>query len=746
MLLTLALAGTIAVDDAAPAEPPAPESTAKATVLGEIIVTARRTNENLQDVPIAISVIDEQALAKQVITNGNDLSQASPGLSSVNSFGRNNTSYSIRGKGEAFGGSAPGVIAYYAEVPDFSPMFYDLSSIQVLKGPQGTLFGRNTIGGAILLTPKKPGDTYEGYALARAGNYSRFDRELAYGGPLIDDVLFFRIAGQQLRRDGYTRDLSDGDRLDDEDRDSARLSLVWQPLEGIENYTLVQYDHVAETGTGSVISAFADIGTTPNREELRAYIPIQEARGPRKVEHDGPDNNPPATQWGVINTASWQMTEAFLLKGIIRYSWGDDRSLLTNMDADGSPFRNIHNRMIEFNDKDLRNAEVQLLYDDHDTLRGVVGLYSEDNEYSQGRSIAEISAPPSAGELDVPLEVPVTDKRHDLSNAAFVQATWNFLPHWNATLGWRHTRDTRKRSMAAGLGPPGLPLPLLPYQDFELKSSENTWNVALDYEVTDDLLTYLTVRRGYKAGGFNLNTNPDDIPYFPEFVVSYEAGAKSEWQLASVGVRANVDVFYDDYTDMQRYVSPVNPIGGYLVTNASKASILGTDIDLLVAPSDWFDASIQYTLLKTKYQEYLDPSYGDLTDSQFVNAPKHQVMFTPSLHGALPGRWGTLSLGVPVYYQSDFAISVNNVENGVPANDRAVPASNKPGYTRIDVRLDWQDILALPLSLALYARNIDDKVYEVGGYHQLGNALVGTGTSVYAAPRMISLELKYEFR
>ncbi len=156
--------------------------------IGDIVVTARRQSELLKNVPISIIAADDRALNERNVKTTNDLPLVAPGLSVQNtSANRNNSTFSIRGQGQTFGQSSPGVVAYFADVPDFATSIYDLENVQVLKGPQGTLFGRNTTGGAVLFVPRKPTSDLNGFFNFRFGDYERRDLEFAVGGAVIPD-------------------------------------------------------------------------------------------------------------------------------------------------------------------------------------------------------------------------------------------------------------------------------------------------------------------------------------------------------------------------------------------------------------------------------------------------------------------------------------------------------------------------------------------------------------------------------
>src|SRR6202142_3106719 len=216
--------------------------------LQEVIVTARRVSENVQDAPISVVDLNSTQLNYQGVNTANDLARVAPGLSIMNTAANTGAvTYSIRGQGSTFG-SGPGVIPYFDEVANFSQAIFDVADVQVLKGPQGTLFGRNTSGGAVLFTPQMPTDTFSGYADLRAGNFGRADVEFGVGGPLVGDQLTFRLWGQSLNRAGYTTDVGNGIKLDNENEQNIRGILKFKPNDSFDNTLLLQWSQQQENG------------------------------------------------------------------------------------------------------------------------------------------------------------------------------------------------------------------------------------------------------------------------------------------------------------------------------------------------------------------------------------------------------------------------------------------------------------------------------------------------------------------
>jgi iron complex outermembrane receptor protein len=241
-----------------------PATAGVAANAGDIVVTARRREESIQRVPVAVTAIGAEELRTKSIRTTYDLAANTPGLV-VRGAGasRNQPEYFIRGQGASFG-TPPGVILYFAESslgPVGSSSFFDLQSVQVLKGPQGTLFGRSTTGGAILFTPRKPGKEFGGFVEVEAGNLAYRQVTAAVDLPLISDKVGFRVAFKSEQRDGYTTSLSTGQKQDERNRQSYRLSLMLKPFDGLQIYTLFQEDRIDEA-PGSNVFINYDRNTT----------------------------------------------------------------------------------------------------------------------------------------------------------------------------------------------------------------------------------------------------------------------------------------------------------------------------------------------------------------------------------------------------------------------------------------------------------------------------------------------------
>lgn len=751
----LGLAGTPAL-----AQEAAQEGASEAT--GDIIVTARRRAENLQDVPISIVAIDGETLNERNVKTENDLPSVAAGLSVANTAAnRLQSTFSIRGQGQTFGQNSPGVVAYFAEVADFSSTFYDLESIQVLKGPQGTLFGRNTTGGAVLFVPRKPGNDIEGYAMFRVGSYGRHDAEFGVGGAIVPDKLMVRLAGQFLHRGGFTRNLFNGTKTDNENRDSFRVSVLLRSVDAVENYTIFQMQDIDESGSGAAIGGFnaanptflaSAPGVPALLPSLQAALAAQQARGPRVIDVNQPLGNGLRSH-GVINTTSVELGEHFTVRNIFSHRW---YKMFQNYDIDGTrlPILDVYNPFQNGFIKQ-RTEEVQARAE-FGVFDGVVGYYTERTRSPAGSvgfdTTQYVQLPPIPGLLPAGYLGPVRAEQvtnGSVNTSEAFYGEFNLRPFQGLTLtaGIRRTKDFRSSSTrGAVLTIPGLPpLPFGAPTSASGTFKATTWNVAALYEATPDLSLYATVRRGYKSGGFNGTAiNPADQFFQPETVTDYEFGIKSNWDLGTWRLRANLDLFYDDYQNIQRYVN-LNTVPASTVTrNAAAGSIKGVDLDLLLSAPNVFSLDVKYTYLDAQYDSYLDPTLGDLSNSRFPNTPRHQLNVTPRFEIPTAESFGKLSVQGSIFYRSLIAFDPVNRFNGNPLAAISVPGSTSQGFTRIDLRADWRNALDSRFSVAAFVRNLTDKEYIVGGNNQLPTQF-GTVSYLYGEPRMFGAELRIDF-
>jgi iron complex outermembrane receptor protein len=734
LLGTTCLAGS-ALAQQAPATTEAPAVSS----LQEVVVTARRREERLQDVPVSIVAISNDQLTKQGVTTANDLSRVAPGLSIMNTAAsRATVTYSIRGQGSTFG-SGPGVIPYFADVANFSnSTIFDLQNVQILKGPQGTLFGRNTSGGAVLFTPQMPTDEYTGFIDTRFGNYGRKDLEFGVGGPIIGDKLMFRLSGQSLNRDGFTTVQGTDQKLDNENKQALRAIVTFKPTENIDNTTIVQATWQHENGDGAVLSHVAP--DSPLLPLLQGQLSLQQSLGIRTVLGDFPYNYRSDTD-GVINTTNWRINDMFSLKNIISYS--ETRGQKSwDLDATNLPVLGV-----------INPANNSKQYTEEFQARGHLGSLSG----TAGYYIERVWTPFQIGFIESsPIvfggNLITAESSSSISHGPYAQVDWKATSQLTLTGGVRYTTDNVYSGETGNGFSATLPVPPLNAIQFAFTPSSAftqnalTWNFAAEYAVDPHMNLYGHVARGYKQGGFNGTAPPQLQLYQPEFVTDYEAGIKGQRSFGDTLVRYDVDAFYDDYTNIQRDENVVLPSGAVatVIQNAAAGHIAGAEVQLTVVPTSYLQVTAAYTYLDAKYSSFNGgPGVGDVSKSSFPNTPAHQLTITPVATLPIPSGTGTLTAQANIYYQSKYTTDAFNVPNGSPTVDDDVPGAQAPGYTRVDLRLDWRHAMNSPISVALYGQNVTNTKYIVGTDNQLNS--LGFQSTLYSPPPFYGIELRYEF-
>ena len=355
----------------APQSPP-PQ---RATPTGDIIVTAQRREERSQDVPIAISAFSGEQLEQRNVKQPQDLYGSVPSLVVGNQGQavRDVQAYSIRGQSTGFLAS-PAVAIYLAEVPlpasvnfnlQGSPgMFLDLENVQVLEGPQGTLFGRNTTGGAVLLVPKKPTNEFEGYVEGTVGNYDLRGVEGAINIPVIDDVLMVRVAAAYRDREGYTRDIVWNKSRDDVHYYTGRIGVLFKPTERFENYLMAYGTNSDNNGAGHIhrgwnyallkgIGFCSDGAPVPGLgvscDVYRRQTQIADENGPRRTRN-AIDEFAKIKNWGIVNTTSYDLSDELTVRNIVSLQKLKDKF---TVDQDGTPIQQydtfiLNNRFPDF--------------------------------------------------------------------------------------------------------------------------------------------------------------------------------------------------------------------------------------------------------------------------------------------------------------------------------------------------------------------------------------------------------------
>lgn len=753
----------------------------------EIVVTARRREEALSRVPVAVSAFSGDMLANRSISSIEQLTQATPGLVFGRSGGSGNPQVVIRGQSRSnLGDAAQPVLTYFADVPlpyvsSIIPT-YDLASVQVLKGPQGTLFGRNSTSGALLVYPAAPDYKTSGYLMGGYGNYNHREVEGAVNVPILDDHIAVRVAGRREKADGYTTSVNTGQRLDDRNDSAFRASLLLE-TGTLRNITVYDYVKWNRAGDGAIMngiypgtivprlpgfSTLFDCGTSAACD-IDLALAKQKTLGPRLTQ-TGQIETLDTEATGLSNTTTLGLGN-ITLKNIFGLRTAHQYNVV---DTDGTAMglttaENLQNFRQTSDEFQLQGS----FFDGHlDTIFGAFYLKSEPNG-ANGLVVA-----PFIG--IVPSSV-VQSYRTQTSKALFGQGTYDFGGGFKIDAGVRHTWDeTTACANGYAASSPYVPgtTPIATYDQcrnggsikvpgiaapvntqgtiVDNKSSAWTWNVGANYQVTQKVFLYGTVRRGYRAGGVNTPILGGTLipfqSYKPETVLDAEIGLKTKWVAGGVRGTFNIDVFRGTYNGTQRGVNGVNnnfdgdgiatndPSGGTIIINAGKSRVQGVDVDFSVVPTRGLTLAGFLTYNQERYLDTGTPAV--LSAANAFPADPKAVAFSYAPELTLGGsidyekrieRAGILAINLDVYRSSRVYFS--------PFKDD--PYLYQPAYAVVNGRVDLRDIGGSAVTVGVYARNLFNKLYATGGANTATSA--GYSSVFYAEPRMYGMQVRVKF-
>lgn len=766
--------------------------------LNEVIVTAQRVQERAQDVPISMTVLDQGQIATRGITTTSDLALAVPSMSVDNSWGDEASSFSIRGFQQALQ-TTPSVAVYFADAvvprggnvgePTGSGVapgtMFDLQNLEVLKGPQGTLFGRNTDGGAVLLVPQKPTQDFEGYVEGSYGNFGMNGVQAVLNIPLSDS-LRVRLGVNHGARDGYLDNISGvgPQRFGNEDYTAARLSVDANVTNSVENYTVASYNLSINYGTLPQLFACNSDPATVGSTLCAPQLAYQKSQGAYSVANQLPNPESYLKQYQVVNSTTWNASDYLTVKNIANYG-----ELLTIYDSSlfgaftlPTPIGNI--QLFSSNsdpsalgpngystDQYTWSDELQLrgtLLDDKFTWQG--GGYlegsgplgdptgSESANFLSCTDIATLSCS-GAGVVDRNLS-----QVHFTDHAVYGQGTYSLTPHLKLTGGMRYTWDTTTATIhqtdyAFSELVPGMPVltfcasPLLApsavatgcTQQFTQDSSAPTWLLDLDYTPTQNLLIFAKYARGYRQGSVATFVNDPYHLYGPEHVNDYEVGEKLTFSGVIAG-SFDVTGFYNDFTDEQLLAgfSPISASGGQPesgIVNAGKSRIWGLEAETTVEPVRHLLLSLSYTYLDTELlsETIGAPPAGYIVEYPAVPggplpfSPKNKLSAAVDYQLPLPSNAGQVSLGANYTYTA-----------AMLTNATAAPYDFVPSYGLLGAHLNWEHVMGSRFDVEFFGTNLTNKVYY-DNLTQLYNAIFGIAAGYLGEPRMYGARVRVNF-
>lgn len=759
---------------------------------GDIIVTARKTSERLQDVPIAITALTTQSLAKFNVTDTQDIRYVTPGLfAEQGQLDASSVYFNIRGQSSASGfyESSVGVYVdgvYQQSQNGLNGALFDLERVEVLKGPQGTLYGKNTTGGVINIISKAPDlDNYGGYFSETLGTYADPETsgraivktEGAANLPFIPGVLALRVSANWDYDEGYARNLN-GQALNNTNYPYVRAQLRYKPAPNWNILLSGNYGHFRSNGVARTLRE-AHPGLLSTAVGVAAgYINIADlpsaanpAGGPSFasgtaqaitllsrdftddqffLSHGTSETFSRLNSDGASLTIDGDLGDNLHLKSVSAYR---HQLNANNNDVDGTPFNEFASTFYNKNDYYSQEFNLASRFFDNKLELLAGGFYSHFKDHRGGIPGVGTQALTALTGVATQFDSDYTSE----SLGFFGHGVFHVNDKLSLTAGVRWSQDKRRavpldrvlslsgdviacQSVQVGTTPllggtvaNGCRFPTQRHSD-----SGVSYEFAVNYKIAPDVMVYATTRRGFRAG--DLNTNAQYLAFNPEYATDYELGIKS--QFFDRRVLFNVAAYYTNYKNVQKAETIVNfgpPIAvGTAVTNAAKARIYGLEAELQIHVTKALQLSANYTYTNPKYLKFLEPT---TTPGVFIDAssdqwevPKHMYNVSADYTIDLPGD-SDLVLSANVYGQSRLIFGANL---DLTSSEQILKQSS---YALLGARITY-DIKKNDMSVAAFGTNLNDKHYY-GGAGALRQ--VGISYLIPQAPRVVGVQFIKHF-
>jgi iron complex outermembrane receptor protein len=624
------------------------------TSLEEVLVTATRRTENLEDVPISITALSAREIQNSRILTLTDLTTLAPSLISVEGTGAENY-LSIRGAItiDDSTGTDQAVSLFIDDivrtgVADYTPDLFDIDHVEVLNGPQGTLFGRNSTGGAVAIYTKNPTFTPETDLEATYGRFNLGELRGIFNVPIVDGKLAARLAVSTHYLDAWVDDPILGRKLGSENRQSLRGKLLFVPTDDLTALLTLDYARGRGSRTDWILTNFQPALDSPlysGRDKTAQGIPGSTAQ----------------ENWGVTGKIVWNTSMGSLtsISGF-RHVFAADASYTA-----ADPRTLIYLQSISHDSQFTQ--ELRFASRSDQRLTWVGGLYYLHSEKSRPIDILFDIVPGSflASVGIGPGVIPSIDRQNTntSSYAGFGEATYAIFRPLKLTLGGRYTKENKDgfsflNPSGGVVGPPAS-------ANYDGSWSAFTPKATLTYQPIQALMTYVLADKGFQGGGFNTQgSTPQALstPFLPELVWNYEVGAKFEGLQRHLQV--NVAGFVDRYSQLQ-----ITQLTGAtftnLTTNAGSAEVKGVEASLAVVPVRSLTLGVNYSFLHTEFTSYvIDNGPGvpetNNTGNKVPFAPQHRVTFTAEYHVDVPALRGAIEVGGDYTYRSAIEIDAAN--------------------------------------------------------------------------------------
>jgi iron complex outermembrane recepter protein len=668
--------------------------------LAEVVVTAEKRASSEEKTPIAMTVLSSDALQSNAVGNLQELTSLAPSVS----FSRANAATVITIRGVSSRDTTetgdPAVAVnidgfYFQRAIGFGDSLFDLERVEVLRGPQGTLYGRNATGGAINLVTAKPGKEFDGHASVGFGNFDALTTEGALNLPLSDPVQM-RVAYFTRSHDGY-RNNAPARNGDDEDAKAARLHLMVEPTDSLNVLLTAELTKLGGVGP-AVYGSPLVFDANGNVVHDRPPLPAGAKGWPLGLPSGFMDATIKAFRWKLDQDLGF--AELTYLGGFRRL---DYHNLI---DLDGLATEAFY---FQANEQPRTwNHEVRLSSKPDQRLTWQLGAFyfqETNNLLTYFQDYSAVNPPANLYTFTYP-NINATSK------AGFGQGSFGITDDLKLEAGVRYTRDYKRRTGSLNYGSGVL------LQDAAADSSKTTYHAGLDWQMTAANLLYAKVDTGYKAGGFT-----DAAPYAPESIKAYEMGSKS--RLLGNTVQLNVAGFYYDYTNQQisQFIN-----GQTYIRNAGKSQIYGLEIEgsALLTREDRLDGYIGY--LHAKFTDFLLASGGtnvQLAGNRPPQSPRLSLNAGYQHRFALPNGAG-LTGRVQTHFETTSYLTVNNY-----------PDDRQGSYTRTDAMLTYGSQND-KWTVEAYGRNLENKAVIINAQE---NGLWSTYNYQFAEPRTYGMQV-----
>ncbi|SNS06218.1 iron complex outermembrane recepter protein [Sphingomonas laterariae] len=740
--------------------------------LEEIVVTAQKRAENLQDTPLAVSALTSQTLEARRISDISGITAAAPNLTTtITPSSTANIAVHIRGIGESdpvLTVDSPvsvyldGVVIGRSAGAIFD--LVDLERVEVLRGPQGTLYGRNTTGGAVNFITAKPADAFKASFGATYGRFNDIQTRASVDtGELGDSGLRFKLSYAHKQRDGYADDLNQPDANDpgaynvDAFRIAARLDRGG-PL---------RIDYAFDYNDSKSYSVPFQLAAV--RADIAAYLSNSEALGGNPLVYSRDRLNKLRLQQGQLRdevmghnlTVEYDLASDLTLRSITGYRQWVNSVARTDLDGNDGlagftvspailvpPNRFIPTGVREVDLFAARNnrrqeqvsQEINLLGNFGDTVEYVVGgfYFREKARENNPQELTLVLRSPASIPLGngvstdyfgVPLAPQLAYRHSSESIAGFAQATFHVTDRFNVTGGIRYTEDQKHLDQSAAI-----------VRDLRSKYNRFNWAASADYKITDDVLFYARVATGYKAGGFN----PRSVggSFDPEDILSYEAGLKTE--LFDRRLRFNLTGFHSRYKDLQVSQFLAGSGGASSITvNAGKATYTGVEVEATAEPVDGLTLNATGGYVDRKFKSFVIRNAGTNQLEDVADEARFHYSPSTTANAGIQYEYGALSFG-KILARLDWTyrsrIYFHPLDRLNPFNEQISDGS----VGRFDARLAVSELElgGSRATVALWGKNITNEDYLYSG---IDFGSLGFAGIVYAEPRTYGIDLRLDF-